>query len=67
LQLEAGDGEFTTTDTMQIVLYADSCEHAKNQEGFELIPGDINEDCIVNELDLVILIEHWLQENYSTE
>ena len=67
LQLEAGDGKFTVTDTMQIVLYADACEHAKNQEGFELIPGDVNEDCIVNELDLVILVEHWLQENYSTE
>ncbi|MHC4499169.1 MAG: hypothetical protein ACYS21_08680 [Planctomycetota bacterium] len=67
LQLEAGDGEFTATDTMQIVLYPDACEHAKNQEGFELIPGDINEDCIVNELDLAILEEHWLQENYSTE
>jgi len=67
LQLEAGDGEFTATETMQIVLYADSCEHAKNQEGFELIPGDINEDCIVNELDLAILEEHWLQWNYSTE
>jgi hypothetical protein len=67
LQLEAGDGEFTTTETMQIVLYADSCEHAKNQEGFELIPGDINEDCIVNELDLAILEEHWLEWNYSIE
>jgi len=67
LQLEAGDGEYNTTDTMQIVLYADSCEHAKNQEGFELIPGDINEDCIVNELDLAILEEHWLEWNYSTE
>jgi len=67
LQLEASDGEFTATDTMQIVLYADSCEHAKNQEGFELIPGDINEDCIVNELDLAILEEHWLEWNYSTE
>jgi hypothetical protein len=67
LQLEADDGEFTATDTMQIVLYADPCEHAKNQEGFELIPGDINEDCIVNELDLAILEEHWLEWNYSTE
>ncbi len=67
LQLEAGDGELTATDTMQIVLYADPCEHAKNQEGFELIPGDINEDCIVNELDLAILEEHWLQWNYSIE
>jgi hypothetical protein len=67
LQLEAGDGEFTATETMQIVLYADPCEHAKNQEGFELIPGDINEDCIVNELDLAILEEHWLEWNYSIE
>ena len=67
LQLEAGDGEFTVTDTMQIVLYADSCEHAQNQEGFEWIPGDINKDCIVNELDLALLEEHWLEENYSTE
>ncbi|HUT45647.1 MAG TPA: hypothetical protein VMX36_05145 [Sedimentisphaerales bacterium] len=67
LQLEASDGEFTATDTMQIVLYADACEHAKNQEGFVLLPGDINEDCIVNEPDLTILEEHWLQWNYSTE
>ena len=67
LQLEAGDGKYTTADTMQIVLYADSCEHARNQEGFEPIPGDINEDCIVDELDLAILEEHWLEWNYSTE
>jgi T5SS/PEP-CTERM-associated repeat protein len=67
LQLEAGDGEFTATDTMQIVLYADSCEHASNQEGFELIPGDINHDCIVDDLDLAILEQHWLETNYSTE
>ena len=67
LQLEAGDGELTAAETIQIVLYADSCEHARNQEGFEPIPGDINEDCIVNELDLSILEEHWLQWNYSTD
>jgi hypothetical protein len=67
LQLEADDGEYTTAGIMQIVLYADACEHARNQEGFVLIPGDINQDCIVNELDLTILEEHWLQWNYSTE
>jgi hypothetical protein len=67
LQLAAGDGELTAADTIQIILYADACEHAKNQEGFELIPGDINEDCIVDELDLAILEERWLQWNYSTE
>ena len=53
MQLEARDGEFTAADTLQIVLYADACEHAKNQEGFVLLPGDINEDCIVNEQDQV--------------
>ena len=67
LQLEAGDGEYTTADTMQIVLYSDACEHAKNQEGFVLIPGDINEDCVVDELDLTILEENWLKWNYSTD
>ncbi|MCP4613349.1 MAG: hypothetical protein GY845_32055 [Planctomycetes bacterium] len=67
LQLAAGDGELTAADTIQIILYADACEHAKNQEGFELIPGDINEDCIVDELDLAILEERWLQWNYSIE
>jgi len=44
IQLEACDGEYTTADTMQIVLYTDACERAKNQERFALIPGDINED-----------------------
>jgi T5SS/PEP-CTERM-associated repeat protein len=67
LQLEAGDGEYTTTDTIQIVVYSDACEHASNQEGFEWIPGDINHDCIVNELDLAILEENWLELNYSIE
>ncbi len=67
LQLEAGDGELTATDTMQIVLYADSCEHAKNQEGFEQLAGDTNNDCRVDFLDLVNLGLSWLRENYSTE
>jgi len=67
LQFEAGDGEYTKADTLQIVLYADTCEHAKNQDGFVLIPGDINQDCVVNEPDLTILEEHWLQWNYSIE
>jgi len=67
LQIEARNGEYTTTDTMQIVLYADACEHALNQEGFEWLPGDINHDCVVDDLDLAILQEHWLQWNYSTE
>lgn len=67
LQLEASDGEFTDADTVQIVLYADSCEHARNQEGFERLAGDTNDDCKVDLLDLVNLGASWLEENYSIE
>ena len=67
LQLEAGDGEFTATDTVQIIVYSDACEHASNQEGFEWIPGDVNHDCSVDELDQAIMLEHWLESNYSAE
>jgi hypothetical protein len=67
LQLEASDGELTTVDTMDIAVYADACQHASHQEGFEWIPGDINHDCIVDELDQAIMLEHWLESNYSTE
>ena len=67
LQLEAADGEFTTTDTMQIVLYADSCEHAENQEGFEWLASDINYDCKVDFGDVANLAASWIEENYSTE
>jgi len=67
LQLEAGDGEFTAADTVQVTVYADACEHASNQEGFEWIPGDLNHDCIVDELDQAIMLENWLESNYSAE
>jgi len=67
LQLEASDGEFTATDTMQIVVYADSCEHAQKQGGFAWLAGDINHDCKIDLLDLADMAASWLQNNYSTE
>ena len=63
LQLEADDGEYTGSRTVTINVYADGCEAAKSLPDFQLIPGDINEDCIVNELDMAILEEHWLESN----
>jgi len=63
LQLQANDGEYTGSATVTIDVYADGCEAAKSLPDFELIPGDINEDCIVNELDLAILESHWLESN----
>ncbi len=67
LQFDAYDGEFTVTKTKTIVLYADSCEHARNQPGFVRFVGDIHYDCKVDLLDLAALVEDWLGENYSTE
>ena len=63
LQLEADDGEYTGSRTVTINVYADGCQAAKSLPDFQLIPGDINEDCIVDELDLAILEAHWLESN----
>ncbi len=67
LQLEATDGEFIDIDTVQIVLYADSCEHARNQPDFVRLPGDTNDDCKVDFLDLANLGMSWLEENHTIE
>jgi len=63
LQLAADDGEYVGTDTITIMVYRDSCEAAKALPDFEPIPGDINEDCIVDEMDQAIMLENWLQCN----
>jgi hypothetical protein len=63
LQIAAFDGEYSTVGTVIVNVYNDSCEAAKSLPDFELIPGDLNEDCIVNDLDLAILEEHWLECN----
>ncbi len=67
LQFDAYDGEFTVTKTKEIELYADSCEHARNQPGFVRFAGDIHYDCRVDLLDLAVMVADWLQENYTTE
>lgn len=63
LQLEADDGEYSGSDTMTINVYEDSCEAAKSLSGFQLIPGDLNEDCVVDELDQAIMLDNWLKCN----
>ncbi len=63
LKLEANDGEYTGSDTVTINVYNDSCEAAKSLPDFEPLPGDLNEDCRVDVLDIVILLENWLQCN----
>jgi len=67
LQLEASDGEYTGSDTVTINVYSDGCEAAKSLPDYEPFPGDLNGDCIVDDLDLAILQEDWLKENLLTE
>ena len=67
VQLEATDGEFITTDTMQIVVYSDACEHASHQPGFVRLSTDFNRDCTVDLLDMASFSTQWLEWNYSVE
>ena len=63
LQLEADDGEYKSADTLTIDVFSDHCEAAKSLPGWIAIPGDINLDCVVDQLDMDILIEQWLECN----
>ncbi len=63
LQLDAFDGEYANADTITISVFSDSCEAAKSQPDWMPIPGDINSDCVVDQADLDILLENWLNCN----
>ena len=67
LTLEVYDGELTGVDTVTINVFEDSCEAAKSLPDYEPFPGDLNGDCIVDDLDLAILEEDWLKDNSLTE
>ena len=62
LQLEAFDGENTSSDTVTINVYSDGCEAAKSLPDYVPLVGDLNEDCRVDELDLALLEENWLKD-----
>jgi len=63
LQIEASDGEYTGSDTVTITVFADSCLAAQSSPEFEFIVGDLNHDCIVDDLDMELLQENWLECN----
>ena len=67
LQLEASDGEYTGSDTVTINVYNDGCEAAQSLPDYVPSPGDLNDDCIVDELDLAILEADWLKDTSLTE
>ena len=67
LQLDAFDGEYTGSDTVTINVYNNGCEAAQSLPDYEASPGDLNGDCIVDDLDLAILQEDWLTDTSLTE
>ena len=67
LQLEASDGEYTGSDTVTINVYSDSCQAAQSVPGYEPLVGDLNGDCIVDDTDLALLQENWLNDSSLTD
>jgi hypothetical protein len=63
LQLEADNGDKIGLDTLTINVYTDQCSAAKSLPGWQAIPGDINLDCVVDQTDLDLLLEQWLNCN----
>ena len=63
LQLEASDGEYSSSDTVTINVYSDSCEAAQSLPDYEPLVGDLNGDCKVDEADMALLEENWLKDN----
>jgi len=67
LQLEASDGEYSSSDTLTINVYQDSCEAARSLADYVPLVGDLNGDCKVNDDDLALLQENWLMDNSLTD
>lgn len=67
LQLEASDGEYTGSDTITINVYSDSCQAAQSLPDYVPLVGDLNGDCRVDEADMALLEENWLNDNSLTE
>ncbi len=67
LQLEAFDGEYTGSDTVTINVYNDSCQAAQSLPDYVPLVGDLNGDCKVDDVDMALLQENWLQDNSLTD
>ena len=63
LQLEADDGEYTNADMITINVFESSCLAAQSLPGYEALDGDLNGDCVVDQADIDLLLEQWLNCN----
>lgn len=63
LKLAAFDGEYTSSDTVTINVYNDSCEAAKSLPDYVPLAGDLNADCMVDLRDFAVMAANWLENN----
>lgn len=64
LQLDASDGEYDAEPSqMTIGFFSDHCTAAQSLPGWTPLTGDINLDCVVDQTDMDILLERWLDCN----
>jgi hypothetical protein len=61
LQLEADDGELKGSDTLTINVFENSCLAAQSLPDYVALVGDLDEDCDVDQDDMDLLLENWLQ------
>jgi hypothetical protein len=68
LELHAIDAtQQEDSDLIEINVYADSCEAAKNDpNGYTAPPYDFNDDCKVDFIDFAMFAEGWLQDESPT-
>jgi len=67
LQVEASDGEYTSSETVTINVYDDGCGAAQSLPDYVPLLGDLNGDCKVDDADLTLLQQNWLQDNSLTD
>ena len=69
LELYAKDAaQNEDSDMMEINVYADSCEAAKNNpDGYAAPAYDFNDDCEVNFIDFAMFAATWLEDESLTE
>ncbi|MEJ5259818.1 MAG: hypothetical protein WHS88_06475 [Anaerohalosphaeraceae bacterium] len=59
-QLEASDGELSSTDNVRVYVGIDPCDAAHQVPGYTRLISDLNDDCFVNLKDVAILASQWL-------
>ncbi len=62
-RLTANDTDLQGTGLTQIYVRADPCQAAQIKPGYTVIPGDFNNDCMVNMTDFAEIAKHWLECN----